>query len=277
MDGSDPIQINVAQVLRDKSPGMAKIVPKFLINYLKRIVHQDEMNEFFKDYGNLHNIDLVQAGMTYLGIDYKAHNKEAIPLTGRNIFVSNHPLGGFDGLVFMLELSKYFDNIKFPVNDILMNVKNMEGVFLAVNKHGAQARDAAIALDDAYASDDQILYFPAGLCSRKKKGEICDLTWHKSFFTKAIKHKRTIVPVYFSGRNSEFFYRLSNFRTGLGIKTNFEMLYLVDEMFKQRNKKIDIVFGKGYPWDSFDKSLSAIEWAAWLKEKSYELARFIPE
>lgn len=275
MDGSGTIQIDVGSVLKDKNPRLSGLIPKFLLNYLRKIIHEDELNEFFRNFGDLHNVDLVRAGLTYMGIKYRVHNAAAIPHTGRNIFVSNHPLGGLDGLVFMLELSKYFDNIKFPVNDILMNITNMEDVFLPINKHGGQARDAAKAIEAAYASDAQLLYFPAGLCSRKKKGEIKDLTWQKSFLTKAIRHKRTIVPVYFSGRNSDFFYRLSNIRTGLGIKSNFEMLYLVDEMFKQKSKEIDIVFGEGYPYKTFNRSKTPIEWAAWLREKSYELAKFI--
>lgn len=277
MAGEEPLQIDVDKILKDKSPGMAKLLPKFLVSYLRKIIHEKDLNDFFSVYGDLHNVDLVRAGLTYMGIKYRVHNIEAIPTSGRNIFVSNHPLGGLDGLVFMTELSKYFDNIKFPVNDILMNVTNMEDVFLPINKHGAQARDAARAIDEAYASDSQILYFPAGLCSRKRKNEIRDLVWHKSFLSKAIKHKRTIVPVHFSGHNSDFFYNLSNIRLGLGIKWNFEMLYLVDEMFKQTGKDLDIVFGEGYSWDKFDSSLSPIEWANWLKSKSYELAKHIPE
>lgn len=275
--GEEHLQIDVEMILRDKSPGVSKIIPKFLINYLRKIIHEEELNEFFRDYGDLRNIDLVKAGLTYMNIKYSVHNARAIPRTGRNIFVSNHPLGGLDGLVFMTELSKYFDSIRFPVNDILMNVSNMEETFLPINKHGAQAREAARAIDKAYASDSQMLYFPAGLCSRKKKGVISDLVWQKSFLSKAIKHKRTIVPVYFSGHNSDFFYRLSNIRLGLGIKTNFEMLYLVDEMFKQTNKDLHIVFGEGYSWDTFDKSKTPMEWADWLKSKSYELAKHIPE
>jgi len=277
MAGEKPLQIDIGNILKDKNPGMARIIPKFLVNYLRKIIHEKELNNFFRDYGDLHNVNLVKAALTYMGIKYTVHNIGAIPESGRNIFVSNHPLGGLDGLVFMTELSKYFDNIKFPVNDILMNVTNMEDVFLPINKHGAQGRDAARAIDDAYASDSQILYFPAGLCSRKKKGEIKDLVWHKSFLTKAIKHKRTIVPVHFSGRNSDFFYNLSNLRLGFGIKMNFEMLYLVDEMFKQTGKDLHIVFGEGYSWDKFDRSLTPMEWAEWLKSKSYELAKLIPK
>jgi putative hemolysin len=156
-----------------------------------------------------------------------------------------------------------------------MNLENLNGIFLPINKHGAQAKDAIRSLEDTYASDSQILYFPAGLCSRKKHGVIKDLTWHKSFISKAIQHKRDIVPAFFSGRNSNFFYNMANLRTSLGIKSNFEMLYLPDEMFSQKGKEISLVFGKVIPWQTFDHSKSSLEWADWVKSKSYELESFI--
>ena len=170
---------------------------------------------------------------------------------------------------------KHFNDIKFPVNDILTNIKNLSGIFLPVNKHGAQARDVARRIEEAYASDCQILYFPAGLCSRKKRGVINDLQWQKSFITKSMQHKRDVVPAFFSGRNSDFFYNLANLRKLLGLKANIEMLYLADEMFRQKGKEIDLVFGKTIPWETFDKSRSALEWADWVKTKSYALESFI--
>lgn len=272
MSGSEQIRIDVGKVLKDKNPRLSRMIPGFVINYLRKIVHEDELNDFFRDFGYLQGAELVKAGLTYLGISYQVHNKNNIPVSGRNIFISNHPLGGLDGLVFILELSKHFDDIKSPANDILMNVTNMKNLLLPINKHGAQSRDAAKLLEEAYASDSQILYFPAGLCSRKKKGVIRDLVWHKNFLIKAIKHKRNVIPVYFSGRNSDFFYNLSNIRVFLGIKSNFEMLYLADEMFKQKNQNFHIVFGRSISWEKFDKSKSPVEWTEWLKSKSYELA-----
>ncbi|MCD4769201.1 MAG: 1-acyl-sn-glycerol-3-phosphate acyltransferase [Bacteroidales bacterium] len=276
MNGSEQIRIDIGKVLKDKNPRLYGMVPGLMINYLRKIVHEDELNEFFRDFGHLQGIELVKAGLTYLAINYKVHNKNNIPATGRNIFISNHPLGGLDGLIFMLELSKHFNDIKVPVNDILMNVTNMHKHFLPINKHGAQDRDAAVLLEKAYASDSQIIYFPAGLCSRKKKGAINDLKWHKNFLIKAIKHKRDIVPVHFSGRNSNFFYNLSNIRASLGIKANLEMLYLADEMFKQKNADLHIVFGESIPWEKFDKSKNPVEWTEWLKTRTYELAADIP-
>jgi putative hemolysin len=268
-------RIDVEKVLSSKNPGLARAIPGFIINYLKRIVHQDELNEFLREWGHLKDSELIAAGLRFFEIKYRVYGSENIPAEGRYIFVSNHPLGGLDGLVFIQELSKYYPSVKFPVNDILTSITNLSGIFLPVNKHGTQARDAARMIEEAYSSDSQILYFPAGLCSRKKRGVIKDLEWHKSFISKAIQHQRDIVPAYFSGRNSDFFYNISNFRKFLGLKANVEMLYLADEMFRQKGKEIRLAFGKAIKWQTFDKTRSAPEWAEWVKSTVYDLESFI--
>ena len=273
---NDILQIDVEQVLYSKNPAMRKVIPGFLINYLKRIVHQDEINEFLSKAGHLKDAEFIAEGLREFNISYRVTGRENLPEQGRYIFVSNHPLGGLDGLVFIHEISRYYPDLKFPVNDILMNIRNLSGIFLPINKHGTQDREAALAIEAAYASGSQILYYPAGLCSRKKKGVIRDLQWHKSFIIKAVQYKRDVIPAFFSGRNSNFFYNLSNIRTFLGIKANIEMLYLADEMFKMRGKAIDLVFGKAIPWQTFDKTKTPSEWAGWIKEKSYQLQSFIP-
>ena len=265
-------QINVKKVFSSKNKILARVIPSFVTNYIERIVHQEELNVFLQRSGHLRDKEFVGAALEFLYTDYTAYSQENIPESGRFIFVSNHPLGGLDGLVFMNEVSKYFDKVKFPVNDILLNLDNMSGIFLPVNKHGMLGRTSARRIDEAYASEDQILYFPAGLCSRKKRGVIKDLTWHKSFITKAVQYKRDIIPAFFSGRNSDFFYNLANLRTSLGIKANIEMLYLPDEMFRQRGKEIKLIFGKKIPWQTFDRSKSSAEWAEWVKSRTYELA-----
>ncbi len=269
--------IDVEDVLYSKNPSLRKIVPSFIVNYLKRIVHQDELNEFLKQSGHLKDAELIYAGLQYFKIKYTISGSENIPQEGRYIFVSNHPLGGLDGLVFIYELSKYFKDIKFPVNDILTNIENLNGIFLPVNKHGAQGKEAARLIEESYASDSQILYFPAGLCSRKKRGVIKDLIWHKSFITKSVAHKRDIVPAFFSGRNSNFFYNLSNFRNFFGIRANIEMLYLADEMFRQKDKEIYLVFGQKIPWETFDKTRTPLEWAEWVRKKVYNLESLLPD
>jgi putative hemolysin len=270
-----PQKIDVEKILYSKNPALKKAVPKFIVSYLKKIVHQDELNAFLDKWGYLKDAELIEAGLRHFDIKFKVFGIENIPGSGRHIFVSNHPLGGLDGLVFINALSKKYSDIKFPVNDLLTNIENLSGIFLPVNKLGPQGKDAARRIDEAYSSDGQILYFPAGLCSRKRRGTIIDLQWHKSFIAKAVQHKRDIIPAYFSGRNSDFFYTLSNFRIFIGIKANIEMLYLVDEMFKQKDKEIRLVFGKKIPWETFDRTRSVLEWAEWVKSKSYALESII--
>ncbi len=268
-----PLQVDVEKILADKNPKIRRLLPGFVIRYLKRIVHQNDINEILRNFGHLHDAEFNDAALGYMGITYHTHGVENLPKDGRNIFVSNHPLGGLDGMVFMSELTKHFPAIKFPVNDILLYIDNYKGIFLPVNKIGTFGRDAARQMEEAYASDYQLLNFPAGICSRKIKGVITDLPWQKSFIVKAVQHQRDVVPCYFAGRNSRFFYNLANFRTRIGLKMNIEMLYLADEMFKQKGKKIDVYFGKPIPWQTFDRSKTHREWTEMVRNMTYNLPK----
>jgi len=268
---SQPLQVDVEKILADKNPKIRRLLPGFVIRYLKRIVHQDDINEILRNFAHLRGAEFNDAALGFMGIRYRAFGVENLPRGGRNIFVSNHPLGGLDGMVFMSELTKHFPAIKFPVNDILLYIENYGDIFLPVNKVGSFGREAAQLMEKAYASDYQLLNFPAGICSRKIKGVITDLPWQKSFIVKAVQHQRDIVPCYFAGRNSSFFYNLANFRTAIRLKMNLEMLYLVDEMFRQKGKNIDVYFGEPIPWQTFDRSKKPQEWAEMVREKTYNL------
>jgi len=268
---SQPLQLDVDKILADKNPKIHRALPRFVIRYLKRIVHQDDINEILRNFSDLRGAAFNDAALGFMGIKYRAHGVENLPKGGRNIFVSNHPLGGLDGMVFMSELSKHFQAIKFPVNDILLYIENYGDIFLPVNKVGSFGREAAQLMEEAYASDYQLLNFPAGICSRKIKGVITDLPWQKSFIVKAVQHQRDIVPCYFAGRNSSFFYNLANFRTAIRFKMNLEMLYLADEMFRQKGKDIDVYFGEPIPWQTFDRSRKPQEWAEIVRGKTYNL------
>lgn len=265
--------INIERIIKDKNPRLLKILPKFIINFIKKIIHQDEINFFLKKHFNLKGVDFVNNTLKNFGIKYKVIGEENIPKTGRFIFVSNHPLGGLDGLIFISAISKHFKKIRFPVNDLLLNIKNFGNLFLPINKHGKQSRQAVTEINNAYKSDAQILYFPAGLCSRKIKGKITDLKWQKNFIRQAIKNERDIIPVHIDGKNSNFFYRLANIRKFLRIKANIEMFFLPNEMFKQKSKKNVLHIGKPISYKIFDKSKSIDEWTQYVRNKTYSLAK----
>jgi putative hemolysin len=263
--------LDIESIIGKKNPGLLKIIPGFIIRYLKRVLHQEDLNQIIYDNRDNYGVDFVDGSLAGFGSKFEAVGLENVPASGRFLFASNHPLGGLDGLIFMSVVRKRFPKLKFIVNDLLLNVKNLEPVFIPVNKLGKQSVSYVAAIDKAYSSDEQILYFPAGLCSRKIKGQITDLTWHKNFITKAVKYQRDVIPVYFEGRNSNFFYTLSNFRKKLGIKANIEMFYLVDEMFKQHKKFIRLYFGKPIPYSTFDHSKTPAEWANYVRAEAYSL------
>jgi len=262
--------INIEKVLFDKSPLAYKFMPSFLINYLKRIIHQDEFNDNLIRNEALEGIDYIKASLAEINVKVDINGLENLPQDGRYIVASNHPLGGLDGIALMLAVSKKRKDIIFPVNDILMNIKNLQPLFIPINKHGSNTENIQI-INDTFASDKIVCYFPFGLVSRKKNGKIMDLDWKSTFITKAKRFKRDIIPTHIEGRNSNFFYNLSNIRKALGIKLNIEMLYLADEMYKQKNSTLKITFGKPIPYNTFDKSRTKNEWAERMRKFSYKL------
>lgn len=266
-------KINVREVFKKKNPRIAKMLPGFVYKYIERIVHQKEINEIISLYGDKTGLDFVNSLVDYFDIKLQIKGEENIPISGRNIFVANHPLGGLDGMVLTYIVGQIHPTLQFLVNDILMNLENLEPIFIPVNKHGKQSIQYVRRIEETYESDVQILNFPAGLCSRKINGKIIDLEWKKSFITKAVQYKRNIIPVHIDGQNSNFFYNLSNLRGKLGIKTNIEMFYLADEVFKQKNKNMTLTFGKPIPYQTFDKSLHAKKWANKVKKHIYLLAK----
>ncbi len=271
MEETNVPKINLKKVFYEKNPKMAKWLPGFVYRYLKRIVHEEYVNEFLQKYGDKHGIEFANASIKDFNVKIEIEGEENIPKSGRYIFASNHPLGGFDGLMIMHILDKHYKEYKFLVNDILMNIKNLTPLFIPINKHGRQDPKAAEELDRLFKSESQLLTFPAGLVSRRIKGQIVDLPWQKSFITKAKQYQRDIVPIHMSGRNTEFFYRLYSIRKFFGIKAALEMLYLADETYKHRNKSFRVTFGKPIPWQTFDTSKRPIEWAKWVKEQVYKM------
>ena len=267
-------QIDIKQVLRQKAPSVARKIPGFMVDYLIRTVHQDELNEILRRYHDKDGVAFMQELIGYFDLNLELVNEENIPAEGRYIFASNHPLGGLDGICLSAIIGGRFDGkIRYLVNDLLLYLSNLRSIFVPINKHGAQGKNNAELIEKAYASDNQIITFPAGLCSRKQNGKIQDTEWKKSFIQKAVEYRRDIVPVFFEGRNSNFFYRLANMRKALGIKMNYEMIYLPDEMFKSKHKTYSIHFGKPIPWQTFDSSRKPAEWAEWVKEIVYNLKK----
>lgn len=266
--------IDIDRILREKAPKRYKYIPRFLVSYLKRIIHQEEINVFLEDAKDQVGVDFLKASLDFLDTKIEVQGLENLPKDALFTFASNHPLGGQDGVALGYVLGKYYDGkVKYLVNDLLMNLKGLAPLCIPINKTGKQSKDFPMMVEAGFKSDDQLIMFPAGLCSRRQKGVIRDLKWSKTFIVKSVQNQRDVVPVHFDGRNSDFFYNLANRCKALGIKFNIAMLYLVDEMFKNRHKTFTVTFGKPIPWQTFDKSKTPAEWAEYVKEEVYKLGR----
>lgn len=266
------IKIDVEELIKSKSPKLNRFLPRFIINYLKRIIHQDEINDFLAKHRSTFGIDFANEVINLFQTKINVINSENIPAEGRYIIASNHPLGGLDGIVLISTFGEKRKDLFFPVNDLLLYLQNLNNIFIPINKHGKNSSEGVRKINQAFESDSLILYFPAGLCSRKQKGKICDLEWKKTVVSKAKQYKRDIIPVHFEARNSNFFYNLAKLRKMFGIKANIEMLYLSNEMFKQKNKTFTITIGKPISHETFTKEKTDIEWSNWLKKEVYSLA-----
>lgn len=264
--------IDIEKMLKTKAGKKYKYIPRFVVSYLKHIVHQDELNVFLKDSKNKVGVDFLEACMEFLDAKVEIKGLENLPENGKCTFVSNHPLGGQDGVALGYILGKHYNgNVRYLVNDLLMNLHGLAPLCIPINKTGSQSRDFPKMVEAGFASDNHIIMFPAGLCSRRQGGEIKDLEWKKTFVTKSIETHRDVVPLHFEGRNSDFFYNLANICKALGIKFNIAMLYLADEMLKNRHKTFTLTIGKPIPWQTFDKTKTPAQWAQFVKDVVYKL------
>lgn len=271
-----PLEINVGEVLRQRLPRYYRFIPRGMVRWLERTVCQDGLNRLLRDNFPKRDADFCRGVLDDLDVTVNYHNIENLPPRGltRVLFVSNHPLGGLDGMALIDFVRSYYGVApKFIVNDLLAAVEPLSDTFLPVNKHGAQSRQAIRALDDAFASDAPLLMFPAGLVSRRgKKGVVADLEWQKMFVTKARQSGRDIIPLHFYGENSSFFYKFAKFRRRLGLKFNIEMIYLPREVFRASGKTFDVVIGKPISHTSLD-NMPPMQKAQQIRQLVYDLDR----
>lgn len=268
--------IDIDQILKDKLGTKYPFVPRFLVNWLKRIVHQDQVNAFLWESRDKTGVDWLEECVTYLDMTLKIVGKENLPSPDDKrlyTFVSNHPLGGEDGVALGAVIGRRYDGrFRYLVNDLLMNLPGLAPLCIPINKTGKQGRDFPAMVEAGFKSDHHMLLFPAGLCSRKHHGVIEDIRWTKTFVSKSVEYQRDVVPIHFSGQNSNFFYRLANFSDRF-LPFNLAMLFLVDEMYKNVHKTFEIKIGKPIPWQTFDKSKTPMEWAQFVKRQVYLLGK----
>ena len=271
-----PLQFDLRAIIREKAPKVH--VPDFLIRYLERIVHVKQMNAFLRKYPDLEGYDFIRRVLDEeLCCTASIDGIENIPTDGKPvIFASNHPLGGLDGMIIaqmIHESRKEKRELKVIVNELLMFIKPIAGLWAPVNKTGSLSKEQVLQQQAMWESETDVLTFPAGACSRLQRinhaWSIQDLEWQKNCIQRAREYQRDIVPIYFEGKNSRFFYALAYIRKLLHIPVNIEMLYLVDEMYGARGKHFRVHVLPPIPYTTLDNSKTPKQWAQYVKSIVY--------
>lgn len=268
------MKVDLRKILDTKNPKFSRWVPNIVIRGLEKLIRAPKVNYVLENYSELSPMDFIDKTMDYIGVSYSVHGLERLDKQTRYIFAANHPLGGLDGMALARGLGNLNGgNVKLIVNDILMTVNPLRPIFAPINKHGRQSGHYAKMQRDMYQSQDNVITFPSGMCSRLIDGVIQDLPWKSSFVQRAMEYNREVVPVFVSGRNSMLFYRIALWRKRMGIKAGVEMVLLPREMFDYgvsdgRTKHLDIYIGKPVVVDS---SRMPVQWSQIIRNRCYEL------
>ncbi|MCK5857443.1 MAG: 1-acyl-sn-glycerol-3-phosphate acyltransferase [Bacteroidales bacterium] len=261
--------IDLHKIIKTKNPKLYKRLPNFVIRIMERITALDTWNKYIYEWRDEYGLDWANKAISEFKINVVITGIENLPKTGNQMVVANHPLGGFDGIAMLHVLGKTRPDVKAPVNDILLNLPGLAPILVPIDKHGRNVENIKI-LNKSFESDDLLLFFPAGLVSRKQKGGIKDLEWKHTFIKRAVKYQRDVIPVYIKASNTKFFYNLGWFRKLIGMKANIEMILLPGEVPKQYGKTIEVHFGELITYQTFDKSKSPKKWAKWVKDIVYK-------
>ncbi len=255
-------------------PKLQKKLPRFAVNFLKRRIHQDQINECIMNAECYSGVGFFDEALKYVGITYRIRGEENLDPQKKYLFVCNHPLGGPEALIIGSVFKRlYGEGFKVPVNHILANLKPLNEFFVPVKVFSSrQSRELGGQIADMFKSDFQTLVFPAGLCARKIKGKVTEMPWKKMFVTQARKYERDVVPMHISGFNSKRFFFFTKLSMFLKLKFNIGMLFLVDELFNKKGEEFVITIGEPVPYTTFNKSKTDIQWAAEMKDRVEKLS-----
>ena len=266
-------RIDVGQILESKAPRLKRYIPRAVINWLRGIIQEDFLNNAIGNFGDKPPMEFIRGAFGLLDIERSVEGFENIDPEGRYIFASNHPFGGMDGMMLAEAIGSRLGDVRVVINDLLMYMEPLRPIWLPVNKHGRQNTAYARRMREAFEGPLPILTFPAGLCSRRKKGVVADLEWRKNFIKQAHSTNRQVVPVFVEGCLSDRFYNISNLRTKLGVKFNIEMILLVDEMVRQKGQTFTLRFGKPISTEELSAIGSVEDQVAFIRKKVYEMKK----
>jgi putative hemolysin len=238
---------------------------------LRRLVHENEINEFLVENHGATGFEFVDNVLDYFNFSYSlSHNDRMnIPSSGRVVIVANHPLGALDGLALLKLIGEVRRDVRIIANDVLSNVAQLNSLFLPVDNLGKSTRKKEIErITTSLQNEEAIIVFPAGEVSRAGMTGIKDGKWNSGFLRFARKANAPILPVYLGGKNSSLFYGMSY------INKSLSSLLLAREMFNKKSMTIPIRIGQAIPYSHIDAvPVSTVEKTKLLRKHLYRIGK----
>jgi len=246
--------VDVEKTLSLKYPSIVSyplILRNLVVYFLKKILHQEEINTFLLHGEAYKGFDFVEAVLEYFNFGYTLSNKDKanIPSSGRVIIIANHPLGALDALALIALVKEVRSDIKILANDVLMQIEPLQNLLIPIdNLGGTTARESLKKIYEALERDEALIVFPSGEVSRAQPTGIKDSKWKKGFLKFAQKSNSPILPVFIDAKNSPLFYTLSI------INKKISTFLLASEMFKKRSKVINFKIGEMIAYKTLQNS-----------------------
>lgn len=246
--------VNIQREISLKFPSLLKlpfIIKKPIFEIIKRIIHENEINNFLQSKEKLSPFDFIDAVLEYFNFSYKVSSNqiENIPPSGRVIIIANHPLGALDALSLIHLIQKVRSDVRVVANDVLAQIDQLKPILLSIDAFGLKTSKETIEqIYTSLDSEQAVIIFPAGEVSRARPAGVKDTKWHKGFLKFALKKNTPILPIHIKAKNSTLFYTLST------LNKKLSATLLPHEMFNKKNKNLEFNIGEIIPFKSFKEN-----------------------
>ena len=250
------------------------ILGTFMGWLLMKITKISSINRFYDKHKHLEGIEFLEAILEHYEIDFEIPQEDfkRLPKEGAFVTISNHPLGGIDGVLLLKLMLQHRSDFKIIANFLLHRIAPMAPFIMPVNpfEDRKDAKSSISGFKSAlkHIKDGHPLgIFPAGEVSTYKDGKlIVDRPWEEAAIKLIRKAHVPVVPIYFHAKNSPLFYRLSK------INDIFRTAKLPSEVTSQRNRSIKVRIGQPISVENQKEQENLAEYTELLRMKTYMLA-----
>jgi putative hemolysin len=261
----------VAQAIKTDKYGFLGTFSGWL---LMKILKISNLNDIYDRNKHLQNVEFLNAILDEFQIKFEIPEEDLkrLPKEGAYITISNHPLGGIDGILLLKMMLDREPNFKIIANFLLHRIDPMKPYIMPVNPFETHkdAKSSIIGIKETlrHLKDGKPLgMFPAGEVSTYNDGKlVVDKVWEEGAMKVIRKAQVPVVPIYFHAKNSRLFYFLSKFNPTL------RTAKLPSELFSAKDRVIKVRIGKPISVSEQNEHLTLEEYSEFLRKKTYMLA-----